>query len=179
MKAKKVIMLTLLAMLLVSTVACGAASSAGQSHVERGNEHLGAKQWDQAITEYTAALELDPELVEAYFNRARAYGEKGELDLAIADCDKAIDLDPNLAEPYNNRAVAYAKMGQYDQAIADLTSAINIDPSCEMCHCNRGYCYAQQEKKAEAISDLEQCIAVSHDPAVIKMANELLQVLRE
>ena len=42
----------------------------------------------------------------------------------------------------------------------------------------RGAAYAEQGKKAEAISDFEQCIALSHETAVIQAANYMLQTLR-
>ena len=51
-------------------------------------------KFDSAIADCNKAIELNPELAEAYNNRGDAYGNKGELDSAIADCNKAIELNP-------------------------------------------------------------------------------------
>jgi tetratricopeptide (TPR) repeat protein len=37
-------------------------------------------QYDQAISDYTKALEINPKLAEAYLNRGGAYAKKGQLD---------------------------------------------------------------------------------------------------
>ena len=62
---------------------------------------------DRAIEDYTKAIELKPNLAEAYNNLGAAYSDKGEYDRAVADYTKAIELKPNLAETYNNRGNAY------------------------------------------------------------------------
>ena len=53
------------------------------------------KQYDKAITHYTKALELNPQLFEAYNNRGNAYRDKGEFDHAITDHYTAIRLKPD------------------------------------------------------------------------------------
>lgn len=75
-----------------------------------------------AIADYDRAIDLDPQLVQAYFNRGLAYVDKGDLD-------RAIDLDPQLAQAYLGRGIAYLMTGQYDQALADLSKTIEIDSS--------------------------------------------------
>ena len=80
-------------------------------HLEQGRTYGDQQQWDEAIVQYTKAIELDPELAEAYNNRGIAYGQKGESDNAIADFDKVIELDPERVEAYNLRGIAYKNKG--------------------------------------------------------------------
>ncbi len=61
------------------------------------------KNYDKAIANCTAAIELSPKFELAYVNRAEAYNSKGEYDLAIADSNYAITLNPKDATPYVNR----------------------------------------------------------------------------
>ncbi len=61
---------------------------------------------DDAIKSYTAAIEGDPGLVEAYANRGEIYVEKGEIKRAIADLQKAAELDPKDQNPSTLRARA-------------------------------------------------------------------------
>ena len=65
-----------------------AYSRRGFVYMEKGNS-------PQAITDFTKALELDPNYAFAYHYRGLAYDKKGDLDLAIADFTKALELDPN------------------------------------------------------------------------------------
>src|SRR5258707_15340089 len=61
------------------------------------------KNYDKAIANCTAAIELSPKFELAFANRAEAYNSKGEYDLAIADSNYAITLNPKDATPYVNR----------------------------------------------------------------------------
>src|SRR5579871_5189543 len=55
--------------------------------VLRGHEKLKTDQ-DGAISDFTAAIELQPDLARAYEYRGLAKGMKGDLDGAIADLDE-------------------------------------------------------------------------------------------
>ena len=47
---------------------------------------------ERAIEDYDKAIQLDPTLAEAYYNRGRAYAELGMLERARSDLDKADSL---------------------------------------------------------------------------------------
>ena len=52
------------------------------------------KQFDEAITDCTAAIRLSTKSPMAYVHRGYAYEMKNNLDAAIADYKKALDMDP-------------------------------------------------------------------------------------
>ena len=83
-------------------------------HYNRGIAYIEKGQYDQAISEFTKAIEINPGFAEAYGNRGAAYFKKGEHDLAISDCNKALEIKPAYAEAYSYRGAAYAGKGQYD-----------------------------------------------------------------
>src|SRR5215204_1440714 len=67
-------------------------------HNNRGVEYADTKRdYDEAIREYTKAIELNPQFAEAYYNRGIAYSDKKEYDAAIQDYTKAIELNPRFA----------------------------------------------------------------------------------
>ena len=66
------------------------------------------REYDKAVVHYTEAIDLNPELAEAYSNRGTVYTDKGEVDKAIEDYTIAIDLNPEGAKAYNNRGTVYA-----------------------------------------------------------------------
>ena len=58
---------------------------------------------DCPITDYTKAIESDPNNVTAYLARGTAHLKAFDFDSAIADFTKAIELKPNNASAYTNR----------------------------------------------------------------------------
>jgi tetratricopeptide (TPR) repeat protein len=64
-------------------------------HYNRGTADLKRGEYDQAISEFTKAIEISPGFAAAYGNRGLAYAKKGEYDLAISDHTKCqIFLQP-------------------------------------------------------------------------------------
>ena len=100
--------------------------SAAALRFYRGNTYHFLRKSDLAMADYDKAIELKPDLAEAYNNRGTAYHYKGNYDLDIADCDKAIELRPDYAEAYVSRGNAYGRKGEYDLAIADYDKAIKL-----------------------------------------------------
>ena len=50
-------------------------------------------EFDQAIVDFTAAVELDPKNAVYWHNRACCYRNTGKLIDSVRDYDKAINLD--------------------------------------------------------------------------------------
>ena len=93
----------------------------------KGVHFADREDWDTAITCYTKAIRLKPDLVEAYENRGNAYVKKGEYDMAIKDYSKAIRLKPDFASAYNNRGIAYREKGDLAKAVADIAKAKELE----------------------------------------------------
>jgi len=115
----------------------GPAKDTAEWHFDKALELKDESRYDEAIEEYTKAIELDADLAMAYVNRAVAYGNKGQYDLAIADCNKAIELDPSGALAYYNRAWAYKKQGKKAEAIADFEKCITLTANPRMVELTR------------------------------------------
>jgi tetratricopeptide (TPR) repeat protein/membrane associated rhomboid family serine protease len=111
---------------------------------------------DQAIAEYTEAIELDPKIAEAYNDRGIAYLKKEQFDQAISDFNNAIELKPKLAMAHNNRGIAYLKKEQFDQAISDFNNAIELKPKLAMAHNNRGLAYFYKKEYEKAWDDVQK-----------------------
>lgn len=100
-----------------------------QDYIKSGNAHCIKKKFDLAITDFTHAIELDPNWFQGYCSRGNAYCAQRRLDLAISDHIKAIKRAPNDANTYHCCGIAYYAKQKFDLAIADCTKAIEIDPN--------------------------------------------------
>ena len=104
----------------------GAAKRTAESHFQQGNKLVEQGRYDDAIEEYTKAIELNPSLAIAYNNRGNAYRILGQLLWAIEDLDETIRLNPGFAEAYFNRGLAYKVQGKKSEAIADFEKVITL-----------------------------------------------------
>jgi tetratricopeptide (TPR) repeat protein len=123
--------------------------------VATGLAYLEAKQFDEAINEFTKVIEKNPSSPEAYYNRGLAYAKKGDTEHAIADYSKAIDLNPRDADTYFNRALAYYKKGAIQEAIDDYTKVIQLDPRQADVYYNRALAYGKKQDYEAAWKDVE------------------------
>lgn len=85
-------------------------------------------KYDQALSEHTKAIHINPNMAEVYFNKGNIYSKKGEYDKAIINLTKALQIDPEHAKAYYSRGILYAKKGDFCKFIADHTKAVQINP---------------------------------------------------
>ena len=95
---KKFTSLLLVTALILCGLSASCASPSAEQHFNRGLTLLDHCQLDEAIDEFTKAIELDPNHAGAYLIRGIIYNEKLAFDRSIADLEKCIELsdDPEL-----------------------------------------------------------------------------------
>jgi len=147
---------------------------AATDHYDRGEAHYLDGEYDQAFSELTKAIEIDPRLARAYVTRGMAYNDKNEYDLAIADFTKVIEIKPTDARAYVNRGMAYKNKGEYDLAVADYSKAIEIDPMIADAYRGRAGAYYYKGEYDKAWKDVYEAQALGH-----QVDSKLLEKLRK
>lgn len=94
-----------------------------------GNQHLQAKQYDQAIEAYSEAIRIDPTDKVFYSNRSAAYLSKGDAENALKDGKKSVELDPSWPKGYSRVGAALHAQHKYQEAIASYNAGLKISPS--------------------------------------------------
>lgn len=104
--------------------------NSAEMHTLRGIMYDNIKGYDQAVTDYSKAIELDPnpnawrhDLLGRALLGARRYEQ------AIASYTKAIELLPQESVFWSQRAEAYVASGKLDPAIADYRKALGLSPN--------------------------------------------------
>ena len=124
-----------------------------------------------ALAEYDAAIRLNPNSAEAYYNRARA---KRQSRSAITDFDEAIQCDPNFADAYFYRGCLKDYLAQSESvravrhdvrrsAIADFDEAIRLSLSLDFrerlhAYYRRGLAKYNLDRYEDAIVDLDEAL---------------------
>jgi tetratricopeptide (TPR) repeat protein len=116
---------------------------------------------DDALADFTKALEMNPRYVRAYAKRAGLYFDKNQMDLAMADLSKAIDINAQYGYPYYLRGLIYHNQQQYDQAIAEYTKNIKYDALSGDAYFNRAVIYRIQKKFDLAIADYNKVLELT------------------
>jgi tetratricopeptide (TPR) repeat protein len=80
--------------------------------------------YEDAILDYTKAIEINPYFAATYFSRANAKVDLRDNKGALSDFSKAIELDSQYIDPYINRALLKSEMKDYEGEIADYRLAI-------------------------------------------------------
>jgi tetratricopeptide (TPR) repeat protein len=78
---------------------------------------------EEAIEALEKALELNPDIVQAWNNLANAYLQKGDVDKAVETNLRLLNLAPDFGLGRNNLAVAYFHKGEFDKAIEQADKA--------------------------------------------------------
>jgi len=105
-----------------SPARAGAFHNRGLAFAAKGN-------LDQAISDISAGIRLDPQRAYRWQERGELYARQGKYQQAIADISEAIRIDPTRrAFRFHNRAQAYRGLGDLPRAISDFDEAIRLDP---------------------------------------------------
>jgi len=91
---------------------------------KRGEAAMNAKNYDQAIADFSEAITIAINYAEAYTQRGLAYEQKGDLDRAIANYNAAIRLGDNSARQSLQRVQQAVQ--QAIQAAKDATTGKGI-----------------------------------------------------
>jgi tetratricopeptide (TPR) repeat protein len=134
-----------------------------------GSHYYYAEKYSHLIKVMNRALEIDPKLAQAYYNRGNAYSDLNQLEKAIEDYDRALEIDPKLAQAYNNRGNAYSKLNQLEKAIEDYDRALEIDPEYAQAYNNRGTAYSDLNQLEKAIEDYDRALEI--DPKLAQAYN--------
>lgn len=133
---------------------------------ERAFEALQKGEYEEAISNYNRAIELDQNDIVAYCNRGIVKYQNGQYQAAINDFNEAIYRGDNDAYTYFLRGVSKYMLEQYAAAIDDYDEAIRID-SDEVSYTYRwrGFAKAALGQHTSAIDDFDEALRQNPDNA--------------
>jgi Flp pilus assembly protein TadD len=152
------------------------AQNAAQAAFERGNRAIQNGDYDTAIAEFTQAIRINPNYIDAYNGRGLAYAMKNDLDTATADFTQAIRINPKDAGAYYLRGLTYKNKKDYNKAIADFTQAIRLNPNDADAFYYRGHAYYLKKDYKKAIADYEAALRINPNHAD---ARQNLEIARQ
>jgi eukaryotic-like serine/threonine-protein kinase len=113
-------------------------------HMVAGLALRGDGMYDEALSEFSRALNLNPANAAILYNhRARVYHYQNQIELAGDELEKGLALEPR--HPLLRTSAGYQQMrlGNLDAAIAILEGVIADDPSLRIAVPTLAICYVQ------------------------------------
>lgn len=158
-----------------------ATPKAYSQYYATGTELLAKNDINGAISEFTKAVELNPESSDAYNWLGLAYyrrGNKGDDDLAIKNFSESIKLANDNSYALIVRGIIYSYNKQdYPKAIDDFTLAMQFRVNEADLYCERGHAYRLSHQKNNATDDLKKCLSLSQNEYDTNMAQKELLLL--
>ncbi|MFH1458461.1 MAG: tetratricopeptide repeat protein [Candidatus Omnitrophota bacterium] len=127
----------------------------------RGVGYKNKGELDRAISDFSAAIKINPRDVQPYINRSLVYIKKGNLDQALFDSQKALRINPRLPEVYNIIGNINMAKKEYGPAIFNYTKAINMSPYYAEAYYNRGCAYQDKKDFERALLDYAEAIKIN------------------
>ena len=95
----------------------------------RGQIRASAGHSEDALADFSTAIQLDPKLWRAIHNRGVLEAQAGQFDKAFDDFNRTTELNPQFAKAFSNRASLYVVAGQMEPALNDYRRACELDPN--------------------------------------------------
>jgi tetratricopeptide (TPR) repeat protein len=136
-----------------------------------GNNHF-----DEAVTEYEKAIELDGNKSLFYNDLGTAFAKHRDYEKAFADFQRATDLNPNDASIYENWGLALYQAGRYGEAAEKYEKIIELDTHNSTAYQDLGLSLLQLKKFNDAASRFAQAANLDpKNPAIYKAWSNALE----
>jgi tetratricopeptide (TPR) repeat protein len=119
--------------------------------------------FDQAIKEFSLALETNPDYAEVHYNLGTLYLKQGKPDEARRHLERAVELRHEYPDALNNLGLLAAQAGDASAAIRYFQQAIDQRPDYALAFYNLGNIYRREQHFDEAKQALERAVALAPD----------------
>lgn len=136
-----------------------------RAYNKRGLAHVNMRNYEQAIYDYTKAIDLDRHYAEAYNNRSAAHLMMENYARAVLDCNWTLELAPHFVAAYVNLGIAHTGLRKYNQALLDYRKALELDPDNLYAYYNRGNTHLWMSDFENAAADFDKTIQL--DPEFV------------
>lgn len=107
-------------------------------YYEKGLEHIGKRNFSNAIIDFTTAIQIDSNNKEAFSARGYCKEELQLQEMAREDYEKALLIDPNFIEAMLYKATNLDNSEDHDNALLEYNKVIALEPENHLAYFNRG-----------------------------------------
>ena len=113
--------------------------------------------YQEGIEKLQAALQLAPEMVEAWVNLAIILERQGKMEAALEKLQHAAALKPHSAA-FGQLGVVLGKLGRYPEALEAFSESLRLDPNNQLSHYNYGLHLAGSGALQKAVEHFDRAL---------------------
>jgi tetratricopeptide (TPR) repeat protein len=137
-------------------------------------------KFDEALSYFDRALEMNPISYDAHANLATTLAMKGDNEGAAEHFALAVEINPQISpKVYQDMARALAAIGRNDEAIDALRRSTVFYPDSADLHFFLGVFLAEERRSDEAIEELRTALRLQPDHQLARTALERLGAIKE
>jgi len=131
------------------------APSALETHRARGLVLNYTANYEEAVTEFQAAIAINPYIADLHLNLGINYKALEEYDKAITEFTSANALNPKDPNPETMISKTYLLNGEFTKAVQYAEAALQDDPSDPYLYGNLGLTYWKNQQYQDAVDVLK------------------------
>ncbi len=143
-----------------------------------GSAYRAKDEVNKAMDSYQRAVEINPNLADAYLGLAATYFISEKVDEAIKYFKKAIEINPKHVATYYNLGLVYESTGQVDDAIASFEKTVEISPNFKEAYMNLGDLYSEKGDRDKAITAYQKVIELDPEGEIGTFAKEAIEGIK-
>lgn len=118
---------------------------------------------EEAVQNYSKAIELNNKYFDAYVNRGVIYSQMNKNEEALKDFNKAVEINDKNPAPYINKAILYKKLKNNLAAEVNYEIAIKLNRKDPEAYYNRGLYHSESGNYKEAVKDFSKAIHLDNN----------------
>ena len=138
-------------------------AQSSKQYMKAGDEFLRKMSFDDAIEQFTRAIELDPDDDKAYIQRALAYMQLNDFEKASLDFDRALVFNEKDGELYFLSGNSYYLLGNSEIALDRLSKAISYKNNFQEAFQVRSLVLMELRRYQEALDDCRKSLRIKED----------------
>lgn len=151
-------LLAISAILLTGHIAGAQSTGSPSYYLKRGIEHYNSGDFDEAIADFSEAIDINSGLVKRTEKKRSSSHFKGDYKSDRADQNRIVVVDPLNAVAFYDRGIVWLAKGEVDRAIDDLSKAIGSNPRYIDAYLARGKAWHSKKDLTRAIADCDRAI---------------------
>ncbi len=146
-------------------LACFATINAqnAKQYYKTGLTFVEARNYQDAIIQFSKAIEINPDYTEAYIERAKSYRAINENEKAVEDYERALIFEKKKDELYLEASAVNLLLKRYDRALEFVKEAIRINSKSEEAYRLQCQILTGKEDYSNALVAINKALALKEN----------------
>jgi len=159
MKKQKFFLMAITALLAIS-----AYGQNGKKFFKAGELFMETMKYEDALAQFTSAIEAEPSNADYYFARGKAYEELSKYTEAKTDFEKTVVFEPRNVNAFVRLGAVCNKLGNYEEALVHLNHATGLDKRSSTAYPEKVITLIYLEKYDQALRASDTAIIIKDNP---------------